>query len=226
MVRPLIGDFKVYQSFVYPTWANNDDSGVDQYALCGNPSYYIENNFPQVFQYVNGTKTKPLSCKEALSGWYQPFISQDTTVNPFPPPDDPDYCCNAQRYRTDVDIAYELSASASVTLNIENEYGAEAEEFVRLCEELWACSSYSEQYSRIQCELSSTGRGCSDYVGRSLCFTEAYDPDEDSEIDQRKSFIIESCLGAGKYYLYTVDHRFSQSLALTSFTVVANHSRP
>jgi hypothetical protein len=198
-------------SFDYPEYPGNE--GVGKYSVCDpdGAEFYTKNGYDredpsieQDFTLKNGTIVA-LTCFSALFSY--DIIDQDE--NPYPPPDDfgsffpfgsffggsDTNCCSAFRYDTDINIESKIAGvAAPVVLNIENEYGAtESDEFVRLCEELWACSSYVEQYSVLQCEANPGNRGCEAYVDRSLCFNQAYDPTSTNEINQRKSFIVETC---------------------------------
>jgi hypothetical protein len=200
-------------SFDYPSYPGAQSTGVGDYSVCdrGNTAieFYTKNGYDPDDQFITKTFnilvfpfTLELTCLQAL----QLYTLIDPNINPYPPPDDYDHilsvnCCLAFRYRTDLDIVLEVSTNHDeVVLNIEDEY-TDSERFVELCEELWACTAYIDQYSFIQCEADPGNRGCEDYVDRSFCFNQAYDPDDSNEIKQRKSFIIETCLGAGKFRL-------------------------
>jgi hypothetical protein len=215
----------VNASFDYPeyplTVSDPGNEGVDKYRVCSRSTdFYTRNGYSSLdssieksfhlieesplFIAVFGASPYPLTCLEALE--HYDSIDPDTSVNPYPPPDDYIHstagiggsdtnCCSALRYTTDLDIESEVSHN-TVVLNIVEEYGdAQSEEFVTLCEELWACSSYVDQYSENRCEAneSNLNRGCEPYVARTLCFNEAYNPTSEQEIKQRRAFIVESC---------------------------------
>jgi hypothetical protein len=192
------------ESFVYPEYPG--DKGVDNYRVCdpNGAEFYTKNGYDrenpsieQAFTLTNGTVVD-LTCLEALSN----YDIIDPQRNLYPPPNDfvlggsgATNCCLAFRYVKDIDIEFKVATNKdAVVLNIAKEYGAEeSARFVRLCEELWACTSYVEQYSVLQCRANPGNRGCEAYADRSLCFNQAYNPSSTNEINQRKSFIVETC---------------------------------
>jgi hypothetical protein len=203
----------VYASFVYPeyplTATDPGNEGVDEYRECDHEhtDFYTKNGYDredltltQSFNMIEGSplevllgSPQNLTCLQALDF----YASIDPGNNPYPPPNDSPFCCLALRYTTDQDIEVTVSTNHDpVVLNIEAEYGlANSAEFVTLCEELWACTSYVDQYSENQCEANQANlnRGCEEYVARSLCFNEAYNPSSEEEIKQRRAFIVETC---------------------------------
>lgn len=89
-------------------------------------------------------------------------------------PDDDVECCNAFRYRSDIPVSAEIDG-VDLTLDINATYGENATLFMEYCEQLWACSSYLEAYTSLQCEQNQQGGlTCPEEKTESLCFNEAY----------------------------------------------------
>ena len=147
-----------FPSFTYPQWANGGDKprAKDRAACTQNSTFYLRfdgtslddtayDASTAVFALDGGSATQSYTCAGALEN--QAII--DTSENV---PEDPAYCCNSFRYRSDIDISAQIDGE-DLTLNIDAVYGENATTFVELCEELWACSSYVESVSA--CILSA-----------------------------------------------------------------------
>jgi hypothetical protein len=180
-------ELPVYESFTYPSYGNDDDDLSNGYGACNTD--FFKQDFPLTYTDVpvsaavgstcswssaNTTSSVTKSCTKLLdltdceieaydsTGQHSDIVGTGSSVSDA-------ICCSAHRFTkseyitTDVDYV-------EVTINIEDEYGDDAATFMELCEEFWACSSYTQQYAALKCD---GGRGCTDYEARSLCFDSA-----------------------------------------------------
>lgn len=124
-------------------------------------------------------------------------------------------CCEPPTFiRPEDDITAEID-NVEVTVNIDEVYGNDADLFIELCEELWACTKYAEQNAETQCkDQPGGGRGCEDYVIRSLCFNKAYnEADFQDEFGELEFFIVGLCYGASSDEFDLNDQSSFQSIS-------------